>query len=231
MRDFTHDESWLGRRVCVSFQGVETAFYLYCNGAFVGYSEDSFTPADFDLTDYLHAGVNRLCAEVYKRCSGSCLKTRICSGFPASSARFFLYAKPAVHIEDLWLRAGLADDNTTGTLAPRLRLSAAAGASAEGVTLACSIAAPGGAEIFSSPLALHAEGEDYMAADPIALPAIRPGGTRTRRSTPWRWFCADANGAELEDRALQDRFPPVLRSSTGSCGSRRADLFQRRQPA
>lgn len=91
---------------------------------------------------------------------------------------------PAVHIEDLWLRAGLADDNTTGTLAPRLRLSAAAGASAEGVTLACSIAAPGGAEIFLSPLALHAEGEDYMAADPIALPAIRPWRHETRRSTP-----------------------------------------------
>ena len=198
VRDFTLDESWLGRRVCVSFQGVETAFYLYCNGAFVGYSEDSFTPADFDLTAYLHAGVNRLCAEVYKRCSGSWLEDQDMFRFSGIFRPVFLYAKPAVHIEDLWLRAGLADDNTTGTLAPRLRLSAAAGASAEGVTLACSIAAPGGAEIFSSPLALHAEGEDYMAADPIALPAIRPW----RHEDPALYTVAlvlcDANGAELE---------------------------------
>ena len=56
-----------GGRVCVSFQGVETAFYCWCNGQFVGYSEDSFTPADFDLTPFVRETGNRLCVEVYKQ--------------------------------------------------------------------------------------------------------------------------------------------------------------------
>ena len=51
----------------ISFQGVETAFYVWLNGEFVGYSEDSFTPSDFELTPYLQAGENKLAVEVYQR--------------------------------------------------------------------------------------------------------------------------------------------------------------------
>ena len=50
VRRFTLPENFRDKRVCISFQGVERAFYVWLNGQFVGYSEDSFTPADFDLT-------------------------------------------------------------------------------------------------------------------------------------------------------------------------------------
>ena len=173
VKTFTLDEALRGKRVCVSFQGVERAFYCWCNGHFVGYSEDSFTPADFDLTDCLQEGENRLCVEVYKNCSGSWLEDQDFFRFFGIFRPVYLYAKPALHIEDLWLQAGLEPDNATGTLAPRLRLSAAEGASLEGCALHCTVAAPGGAVIWDAPMPLRSDGSGYAWGLPVRLPGIR----------------------------------------------------------
>ena len=173
VRTFTLDPALEGKRVCVSFQGVERAFYCWCNGHFVGYSEDSFTPADFDLTPFLQAGENRLCVEVYKNCSGSWLEDQDFFRFFGIFRPVYLYAKPALHIEDLWLRASLEPDNTTGVLAPRLRLSAADGASLEGCTLCCTVAAPGGAVLWDAPMPLREDGSGYIYGQPVRLPGIR----------------------------------------------------------
>ena len=173
VRTFTLDPALEGKRVCVSFQGVERAFYCWCNGHFVGYSEDSFTPADFDLTPFLQAGENRLCVEVYKNCSGSWLEDQDFFRFFGIFRPVYLYAKPALHIEDLWLRASLEPDNTTGVLAPRLRLSAADGASLEGCTLRCTVAAPGGAVLRDAPMPLREDGSGYVYGQPVRLPGIR----------------------------------------------------------
>ena len=173
VRTFTLDPALEGKRVCVSFQGVERAFYCWCNGRFVGYSEDSFTPADFDLTPFLQAGENRLCVEVYKNCSGSWLEDQDFFRFFGIFRPVYLYAKPALHIEDLWLRASLEPDNTTGVLAPRLRLSAADGASLEGCTLRCTVAAPGGAVLWDAPMPLREDGSGYVYGQPVRLPGIR----------------------------------------------------------
>ena len=166
-----------GGRVCVSFQGVETAFYCWCNGQFVGYSEDSFTPADFDLTPFVRETGNRLCVEVYKRSSASWLEDQDFFRFSGIFRPVFLYAKPRTHIEDLWLRAGLAADNATGTLAPRLKTSCADPACAEACTVDCRVTAPGGAVLYEAPLALTpAGGEEgcmVWQAAPIALPGVR----------------------------------------------------------
>ena len=176
VRTFTLDPALEGKRVCVSFQGVERAFYCWCNGHFVGYSEDSFTPADFDLTPFLQAGENRLCVEVYKNCSGSWLEDQDFFRFFGIFRPVYLYAKPALHIEDLWLRASLEPDNTTGVLAPRLRLSAADGASLEGCTLRCTVAAPGGAVLWDAPMPLREDGSGYVYGQPVRLPGIRKWG-------------------------------------------------------
>ena len=173
VRTFTLDPALEGKRVCVSFQGVERAFYCWCNGHFVGYSEDSFTPADFDLTPFLQAWENRLCVEVYKNCSGSWLEDQDFFRFFGIFRPVYLYAKPALHIEDLWLRASLEPDNTTGVLAPRLRLSAADGASLEGCTLRCTVAAPGGAVLWDAPMPLREDGSGYVYGQPVRLPGIR----------------------------------------------------------
>lgn len=173
VKTFVLDQALQNKRVCVSFQGVERAFYCWCNGQFVGYSEDSFTPADFDLTPYLQEGENRLCVEVYKHCSGSWLEDQDFFRFFGIFRPVYLYAKPALHIEDLWLRAGLETDNTTGTLSPRLRLSAAQGASLEGCTLQCTVTAPGGGVIWDGPMPLQAAEDGFFYGQPVTLPRIR----------------------------------------------------------
>ena len=72
VRFFDLPESLRGRAACLSsFQGVETAFYVWCNGVFVGYNEDSFTPAEFELTELVKDRGNRLAVQVYKRSSAS----------------------------------------------------------------------------------------------------------------------------------------------------------------
>ena len=68
---FEVPENFKGKRVCISFQGVESGFALWLNGCYVGYSENSFNPADFDLTDYLVEGENKLAVRVWKWTSGS----------------------------------------------------------------------------------------------------------------------------------------------------------------
>ena len=122
IRTFDLDPGLRGKRVCVSFQGVEQALFLWLNGHFVGYAEDSFTPSDFDLTPYIRPTGNRLCAEVFKRSSAAWIEDQDFFRFSGIFRSVFLYAKPVVHLADLWLQAGLEEDNATGTLSVRLLL-------------------------------------------------------------------------------------------------------------
>lgn len=108
VREFDLDESLRGQLVCVSFQGVEEAIYLWCNGRFIGYAEDSFTPSEFDLTPYLKPTGNRLCAEVYRRSSAAWIEDQDFFRFSGIFRTVYLYAKPRVHVADIHLKAELA---------------------------------------------------------------------------------------------------------------------------
>lgn len=123
VKTFDLEAGLTGKRVCISFQGVEQAFYVWLNGHFVGYAEDSFTPSDFDLTPWLREKENRLCVEVYQHSSAAWLEDQDFFRFSGIFRSVYLYAKPTVHVEDLWLQTALAEDNTTGTLKLRLLLS------------------------------------------------------------------------------------------------------------
>lgn len=71
MKYFTIPENMKNKRVCISFQGVESGFALWLNGHYVGYSEDTFDPSDFELTDYIIEGENKLAVRVWKWTSSS----------------------------------------------------------------------------------------------------------------------------------------------------------------
>ncbi|MGN0983958.1 MAG: glycoside hydrolase family 2 TIM barrel-domain containing protein, partial [Gemmiger sp.] len=156
------------RRVCISFQGVEQAFYVWLNGHFVGYAEDSFTPSDFDLTEFLRPERNRLCVEVYKRSSAAWLEDQDMFRFSGIFRSVFLYAKPAVHLQDLWLQAGLCEDNTTGTLTVRLRLEGDAGGAAVLARIEGN-----GRVLYDAPLALAAR-DGFLYSPPLTFADIRP---------------------------------------------------------
>lgn len=123
VKEFDLEQPLLGKRVCISFQGVEQAFFVWLNGQFIGYSEDTFTPSEFDLTDIIKERNNRLCVEVYKRSSAAWLEDQDFFRFSGIFRDVYLFAKPECHVEDLWVQAGLKQDYKTGTLSLKARLS------------------------------------------------------------------------------------------------------------
>ncbi|MDM5329108.1 glycoside hydrolase family 2 TIM barrel-domain containing protein [Neobacillus sp. CF12] len=115
-----------GQPVYISFQGVESAFYVWLNGEFVGYSEDSFTPADFDLTPYLVDGENKLAVEVYQRSTGGWLEDQDFWRFSGIFRDVYLYTVPEIHVADLHVRPELDSTFTRGTLSVDLKIQGSA---------------------------------------------------------------------------------------------------------
>lgn len=113
---FEVDEHLKGKPVSISFQGVEIAFYVWLNGHFVGYSEDTFTPSEFQLDEYLCEGENKLAVEVYKRASASWIEDQDFWRFSGIFRDVYLYATPETHVEDLFVKAALVNDYTDGKL-------------------------------------------------------------------------------------------------------------------
>ncbi len=120
---FELEEALKDKSVFVSFQGVETAFYVWLNGAFIGYSEDSFTPSEFELTEYLIEGENKLAVEVYKRSSASWLEDQDFWRFSGIFREVYLYAVPNIHIADFFVTATLDDAYQNGILNIQLKLT------------------------------------------------------------------------------------------------------------
>jgi beta-galactosidase len=123
VKEFDLEQPLLGKRICISFQGVEQAFFVWLNGQFIGYSEDTFTPSEFDLTDVIKERNNRLCVEVYKRSSAAWLEDQDFFRFSGIFREVYLFAKPECHVEDLWVQAGVKEDYKTGTFSLKARLS------------------------------------------------------------------------------------------------------------
>ena len=102
--------------IYLSFQGVESAFTLYINGEFVGYSEDSFTPSEFEVSKYLKIGANKIAVQVYKWCSGSWLEDQDFWRFSGIFREVFMYSVPKVHCYDLKVTTKLSEDFKTADL-------------------------------------------------------------------------------------------------------------------
>jgi len=113
---FTVPEDWKGRHTFIVFGGVDSAFYLWINGKKVGYSEDSRTPAEFDITPYLQDGENVLAAEVYQYSDGSYLEDQDMFRLSGIFRDVYLWSASNLDLQDFWIQAGLADDYKTGTL-------------------------------------------------------------------------------------------------------------------
>lgn len=106
----TLPERFAGKRVFLSFQGAESALAVWVNGTYVGYSEDSFTPSEFELTDYLKEGENKLAVQVFKWTSGSWCEDQDFFRFSGLYREVYLYAVPAVHIRDLKVEPAVEAD-------------------------------------------------------------------------------------------------------------------------
>ena len=169
VREFDLDPGLRGKEVCVSFQGAEQAIFVWLNGAFVGYAEDSFTPSEFDLTPYVRDTGNRLCVEVHKRSSAAWIEDQDFFRFSGLFRPVYLYARPALHLEDVWFQAGLEEDNSAGTLTVRLLLRG----QVQGAAVRLSLAR-GAEALFDGGLALTPDGGGFLFSQPFRFEGVRP---------------------------------------------------------
>ena len=110
IKTFLVDHSMLEKRLVICFHGVESAFALWINGQFVGYSEDSFSPSSFDITQYIKEGENTLAVQVYRFSSGSWLEDQDFWRFSGIFRDVELVVIPEVHINDLKITTELFND-------------------------------------------------------------------------------------------------------------------------
>jgi len=113
-RDFTVNKEMLQgeRQIFISFQGVESAFYVWVNGQPVGYSEDSYSPADFNITRYLKEGINSLSVQVFRWSDGSYTEDQDFIRLSGIFRDVYLYSKDKVEIFDYQVKTDLDETYT-----------------------------------------------------------------------------------------------------------------------
>ncbi len=106
-RIFELPKNWDGRRVFIHFDGVGSAFYIWCNGAKIGFSKDSRTPAAFDLTNFVKPDLNQIAVEVYRWSDGSYLEDQDMWRMSGIFRTVYLYSTAAARIRDFAVRTDL----------------------------------------------------------------------------------------------------------------------------
>lgn len=114
--EFEVPKGWTNQNVYLKIGAVKSAMYLWINGQFVGYSEDSKTPAEFDITPYINYGeTNLLALEVYRFSDGSYLEAQDFWRMSGITRDVVVYCKPPINIYDYYVKTGLDENYKNGT--------------------------------------------------------------------------------------------------------------------
>ena len=98
------------KRVFIRFDGINSCGDIYVNGKFVGYSEDTFSPQEYDVSEYVKEGENKLAVTVYRYCTGSYLEDQDMWRLSGIFRSVYLIYKPQAMIEDFYVRSVLKND-------------------------------------------------------------------------------------------------------------------------
>lgn len=202
VRTFEVDEDFSKGRLYLRFDGVESAYYVWVNGTYVGYSEDSFTAGEFDVTDLVKPGANTVAVEVYRWCDGSYLEDQDFWRLAGIFRDVTLFTVPDLWIRDIWVRSGLEKDYRTGTVEGSVIVRNAGKTPSEPTAVTVSV------------------GDVYEQT--LSVPALRPG-TETELVLPKgtvpdvkRWTAETPNlytvTAELGDGADERTFETGFRT-------------------
>ena len=119
-RTITIPETWKDKRVFVHFDGVYSAAVVWVNGKYVGYSQDSNTDAEFDITDFVTTGDNQLSVRVYRWCDGSYLEGQDMWHLSGIHRDVYLVATPKVFVSDHYITSSLNNEATSGSMSVKL---------------------------------------------------------------------------------------------------------------
>ena len=124
IKRFDLNETMCGKRIHICFEGVEEAMYLWLNGQFVGYAEDSFTLSEFDLTPFIREKENVLAVQVHKMSTAAFLEDQDFFRFFGIFRNVTLKALPDAHMEDVWFQPVLNQDNSSGKVSVIMKVTA-----------------------------------------------------------------------------------------------------------
>ena len=120
--EFNIPETWNNRLTFINFGAVKSAYYVWVNGQFVGFTEDAKTNADFDITPYVKTGKNKLAVKVYRFSNGSYFECQDFWRISGIERDVFIYSKPQLNIYDYEVHAGLDKTYTNGTFELKVKL-------------------------------------------------------------------------------------------------------------
>lgn len=123
IRTFEVPKTWDKDKIFISFQGVESAFNVWVNGEFVGYSEDTFTPSEFDISKFVVEGENKIAVEVVKWASGSWLEDQDFWRFSGIFRDVYLYTTPKLHVKDIFVKTNLDNEYKNSSLDLEIKLN------------------------------------------------------------------------------------------------------------
>ena len=111
---FDLPEDWKDDKIIISFQGVESGFAIWINGEYVGYSENSFDPAEFDITPFVKSRDNKLAVRVWKWTASSWCEDQDFYRFSGIYRDVFIYPKKSIHVDDIKITTSLSEDYASG---------------------------------------------------------------------------------------------------------------------
>lgn len=160
-RTFTIPADWAGRRTFITFDGVNSFFYLWINGQAVGLSKDSRTPAEFDITKYLKAGDNSIAVENFRWCDGSYLEDQDFWRMSGIYRDVYLWSAPLQHIRDFEVKTDMDAEYRDADLKVALHV-VNAGAAGVSVTVEAALSDEKGESVsaMKSPLLEVTAGQD-----------------------------------------------------------------------
>ncbi len=184
-RSFKVPENWKGMNVSLRFGGVSSAFKVWLNGKFLGYSEDSFLPSEFNVTPYLQEGENLLSVQVYRWSDGSYLEDQDHWRLSGIQREVMLLAEPTLRIADFHYQAKLDGDYRDALLSIRPRIENLTGHGISGHVVKAYLYDAEGSPVLERPLTVDAEkviNESYPRLDNVKF-----GMLETRVKNPGKW--------------------------------------------
>lgn len=176
-RTFTVDENWKADHdVILHFAGVQAGFYVWINGEYVGYSEDSFTPKEFDVTDKVKPGENTIAVQVWRWPDGAWMEDQDFIRLSGIVRTVYLLSRPKVRLQDFEIHTNLDGNYENANLTIDATVENHTGASADGYTLTAQLYDAQGAPVdgtaLSAPVSFNAQGQGTVQLKaPVTKPA------------------------------------------------------------